>query len=113
MTTNKTKDFAAVIAARQAAIGEMKYYHKMMGKNNSKVTANDTQIAGDHYLKYGEFQPWDAVDAWGLGYFEGTALKYIARWKDKGGIEDLKKAIHFLQKKIEIEEAKNANTGGS
>jgi len=70
------------------------------------MTANNKQIAGDHYKKYGDIQPWDVVLAWNLGYLEGTALKYIARWQDKGGINDIKKAIHFLEKLIEVEEAK-------
>lgn len=64
--------------------------------------ANDKQVGGDHYKKHGDLQPWDVVDIWGLGYFDGTALKYIARWKDKGGIQDIQKAIHFLEKLIEV-----------
>jgi len=70
------------------------------------LSANTKQIAGDHYKKYGDIQPWDVVLAWDLGYLEGTALKYIARWQDKGGINDIKKAIHFLEKLVETEEAK-------
>ena len=69
-------------------------------------TANDIQISGDHYKQFKGMEPWDVITAWGLGYLDGTALKYIARWKHKNGIEDLKKAIHFLQKTIEVEEAK-------
>lgn len=65
---------------------------------------NQKQIGGDHYKKYGDLQPWDVVIAWKLGYLDGTALKYIARWRDKGGIEDIKKAIHFLEKLVEVEE---------
>ncbi len=66
------------------------------------MTANNKQIAGDHYKKYGDLQPWDVVIKWNLGYLEGTALKYIARWRDKGGIDDIKKAIHFLEKLVEL-----------
>jgi len=66
-------------------------------------TVNDKQYGGDHYKKYGNLQPWDVVLAWKLGYLEGTALKYIARWRDKGGIEDIRKAIHFLEKLVEVE----------
>lgn len=66
------------------------------------MAANAKQIAGDHYKKYGDLQPWDVVIKWNLGYLEGTALKYIARWRDKGGIDDIKKAIHFLEKLVEI-----------
>lgn len=72
--------------------------------------ANDKQVDGNHYKKYGDLQPWDVIVAWNLGYLDGTALKYIARWRDKGGINDIKKAIHFLEKFIEVEEAKNEQT---
>ena len=70
------------------------------------MTANSKQEGGTHYKKYGDLQPWDVVLAWNLGYLEGTALKYIARWKDKNGVQDIKKAIHFLEKLIEVEAAK-------
>ena len=69
-------------------------------------TVNTKQIGGDHYKKYGDLQPWDVVLAWNLGYLDGTALKYIARWKDKGGIADIEKAIHFLEKLIEVNKGK-------
>ncbi len=70
------------------------------------MSVNDKQHGGNHYKKYGDLQPWDVVIAWNLGYLEGTALKYIARWKDKNGVEDIMKAIHFLDKLIEVEKAK-------
>lgn len=72
--------------------------------------ANDTQHGGTHYKQFKGVEPWDVVTAWGLGYLDGTALKYIARWQHKNGVEDLKKAMHFLQKCIEVEEAKRRET---
>jgi hypothetical protein len=63
--------------------------------------ANEKQVAGTHYK--GAIQPWDVVNDWGLGYLDGTALKYIARWRKKNGLEDIKKAIHFLEKLVEQE----------
>jgi len=71
-------------------------------ENPKQPSVNDIQYGGDHYKKYGNLQPWDVITAWNLGYLDGTALKYIARWKDKNGIEDLRKAIHFLEKTIEV-----------
>lgn len=68
--------------------------------------ANDTQHGGNHYKQFAGMEPWDVITGWELGYLDGTAVKYIARWKHKGGIEDLNKAIHFLQKAIEVEEKK-------
>lgn len=70
------------------------------------MAANDRQIAGEHYKQFKDFEPWDVITAWNLGYLEGTALKYIARWKHKNGVEDLQKAIHFLEKCIEVEQSK-------
>ena len=72
------------------------------------MNINEKQVGGSHYRKL-DPAPWDVVIAWKLGYLDGTALKYIARWKDKNGLEDLRKAIHFLEKLIETEEKKNNN----
>jgi len=74
------------------------------------MAANEKQIAGDHYKKYGDLQPCDVVIKWNLGYLEGTALKYISRWRDKGGLDDINKAIHFLEKLVETEEQKQNGT---
>lgn len=68
-----------------------------------QATANETQIGGDHY-KAKSIQPWDFIAANQLGYFEGNIVKYVSRWRDKGGINDLKKARHYLDKLIELED---------
>lgn len=65
-------------------------------------SANDVQIGGDHYKQFKGMEPWDVITGWNLGYLDGTALKYIARWKHKNGVQDLEKAVHFLQKAIEV-----------
>lgn len=67
------------------------------------MSANDNQIGGQHYAAK-TIQPWDFIAANGLGYFEGNVVKYLSRWRDKGGVQDLHKAAHYLQKLIEIEE---------
>ena len=66
------------------------------------VTANTQQVAGAHY-KDKVIQPWDYIAANALGYFEGNVIKYVSRWRDKGGVEDLRKARHYLDKLIELE----------
>jgi hypothetical protein len=63
--------------------------------------ANDVQVAGTHY-KDKSIQPWDYIVANKLGYLEGNIVKYVSRWKDKGGIDDLRKARHYLDKLIEV-----------
>lgn len=60
------------------------------------------QVGGDHYKKQGvSMQPWAIIDAWKLDYYAGTVLKYLLRYPYKGGVEDLKKARHFLDRMIE------------
>lgn len=54
------------------------------------------QIDGDHYKKH-KIQPFDIIDAYGLNFYEGNALKYLLRWKDKDGIVDLEKAKHYIE----------------
>jgi hypothetical protein len=68
--------------------------------------ANEQQVGGAHYAVKA-IQPWDYIIANNLGYLEGNVVKYVSRWKDKGGIEDLKKAQHYLQKLIEVTEKAN------
>ena len=65
--------------------------------------ANSRQPGGGHYIKYGDLQVWDVVARWNLDFFQGNILKYVVRWKDKNGTEDLEKAMHYLQKYIEVE----------
>jgi hypothetical protein len=66
-------------------------------------SANDKQISGNHY-KGKTIQPWDYIISNNLGYLEGNCVKYVSRWKDKGGVADLRKAIHYLEKLIETTE---------
>ena len=68
--------------------------------------ANDVQVAGTHY-KDKAIQPWDYIVANKLGYLEGNIVKYISRWEVKGGVDDLKKARHYLDKLIEVTENGN------
>lgn len=47
---------------------------------------------------------WDTVVLFDLDYFQSQVWRYVSRWKKKDGIKDLRKAQHFLQKYIELEE---------
>jgi hypothetical protein len=66
------------------------------------MSANDIQISGDHY-KDKAIQPWDYIVANAIPYLEGNVIKYVSRWRDKGGVNDLRKARHYLDKLIELE----------
>ena len=61
------------------------------------------QVGGDHYQA--EIQHWDWVPAIHLGYLEGTATKYVDRYKKKHKpIEDLEKALSYVKKTIAVHE---------
>lgn len=70
-----------------------------------KPDANATQVGGSHY-KVQQIQPWDFIAANGIGFLAGNVIKYVARFDKKNGVEDLKKARHYLDKLIELEQAK-------
>mgnify|MGYP005606205587 FL=1 len=72
---------------------------------HAEQSANATQVGGDHY-KTQVIQPWDFIASNGIGFLAGNVVKYVARYKAKNGMEDLKKARHYLDKLIETEQAK-------
>lgn len=70
------------------------------------MKAGGRQVGGDHYLKL-SIQPWDAMQAWLTpeafeGFLVGNAIKYLARYKSKGGLVDLRKAGQYLDRVIEL-----------
>jgi hypothetical protein len=54
------------------------------------------QVGGNHYLKY-KIQPVEFIIKNNIGFVEGNIIKYILRFKDKGGIADLEKAKHYIE----------------
>ncbi len=65
--------------------------------------ATATQVGGDHYKKL-KIQPIAYIFANQIGFAEGAVIKYVTRWRDKNGIQDLEKARHMLD--LLIAEAK-------
>lgn len=77
------------------------FLDRLNGKEQPKP-AIERQVGGSHYKDKGSsMQPWAIIDAWGLDFYGGNVLKYILRAKHKGGLEDLQKARHYLDKMIE------------
>ena len=56
----------------------------------------DKQVGGDHYKRYA-IQPAQFALANGLDYAQSNAIKYIVRHADKNGVQDLDKAIHYVE----------------
>lgn len=63
------------------------------------MSTRDEQVGGDHYRKY-SIQPWDVIEAYQLDFWLGNVVKYVLRYRDKGGVEDLRKAEHYLKHAI-------------
>src|SRR5271165_891835 len=57
---------------------------------------NDYQVGGSHYVA--EYQHWDLVVDNRLPYLESQTTKYITRFRKKNGVQDIQKAIHYLEK---------------
>jgi hypothetical protein len=67
-----------------------------------KLSALDKQVSGSHYKDKG-IQPIIYIHANNLGFCEGNVVKYVTRWRDKGGVADLRKAIHYIELLIQLE----------
>ena len=66
------------------------------------TTALDTQVGGGHYKEF-KIQPIEFVMKNNLNFCQGNVIKYVCRYKDKNGIEDLKKAKHYIDLLIQLE----------
>ena len=65
------------------------------------MSANDKQVGGEHYKA--EYQHWDFVCDTNMHYLLGCATKYLCRYKEKNGLQDLEKAKHYIQKAKEVD----------
>ena len=63
------------------------------------------QVDGGHYKDL-KIQPIEYIHANNIPFAEGNIIKYVTRWRAKGGIKDLEKAKHFIELLIELEARK-------
>ena len=63
------------------------------------------QVGGDHYSKLA-IQPVEYITKNKLSYLAGNVIKYVTRYKDKNGLQDLQKAKHYVEMLIELEDKK-------
>ena len=71
-------------------------YSKLMPQPAKATDPKLTQVGGDHY-KSMAIQPIDYITQNNLGWCEGNIVKYITRWKQKGGVSDIDKVIHYAE----------------
>jgi len=82
------------------------YFEKVNSFSNKKYVKNDCtdgevkasekQVGGSHYKQF-VIQPAEFCYKNNIPYLEATAIKYLCRWRNKGGVQDLDKAIHFIE----------------
>lgn len=65
-------------------------------------SALDKQTGGSHY-KDQKIQPVEYIHANGIGFMEGSAIKYLSRHKKKNGRQDVEKALHFCELILDLE----------
>lgn len=82
-------------------INDFTLYHNIEPSNNVEEGSN-IQIGGDHYKKL-KIQPTEFIHANEIPFIEGNIIKYVIRHRDKNGIEDLKKARHYIDLLIQFE----------
>lgn len=89
-----------MIAEEDCNCGIVKGKHRHF-LNELPAKALDKQIGGNHYKDFA-IQPVEFIHKNGIGFLEGNAIKYICRWKRKGGKQDIEKAIHYLHMLMEL-----------
>lgn len=80
--------------------------HAMIETAVSVQSPLATQEGGDHYRSM-KIQPIEYIHANGIPFAEGCIVKYVSRWRAKGGIGDLRKARHVIDLLIELEAKAN------
>lgn len=63
------------------------------------ISPQDRQVGGKHYKNF-KIQPYEFISKNNLSFFQGNVVKYVCRYLNKNGIEDLKKIIHYCQLEI-------------
>jgi hypothetical protein len=64
-----------------------------------KVLPQLRQIGGKHYKQY-KIQPYEFISKNNLSFYQGNVIKYVVRYLEKGGEEDLEKIIHYTELEI-------------
>ena len=72
------------------------------------MKAIESQVGGSHY-KDMAFQPIELIVALRCSFIQGCIIKYISRYKNKNGAQDIKKCIHYAQLAIELGDKRRCN----
>ena len=76
---------------------------------SNRINIYPYDISPKHYTQF-KIEPFEFIHKNKLGFAEGNVVKYICRWRDKGGVDDLKKAISYIELIIKGEEGQEDET---
>ena len=72
-----------------------------IGEEAAMANPSTRQVGGTHYQpSEGGVGHWDYCDFQNVPYLESASTKYLSRWRNKNGIQDLEKSLHYLEKRI-------------
>lgn len=71
----------------------------------------DVQVGGGHYKTFA-IQPVEFLHANNIPFIEGNCIKYLMRWREKNGVQDLEKVKHYIDLLIELETRHGSDAGG-
>lgn len=107
----KDVDMNGTIVARGIYIGKVRNkripstVQELTPQEHAKIHGFDPIEKPSHYNEGRKYETIDVIEDWNLGYHLSNALKYLSRYNRKGdGIQDLKKAVWYIQRKIKLEE---------
>jgi hypothetical protein len=82
-------------------------YFGKEGEREVKKEIEKLTVTAPSYYTHGTIETWDFILDKGMNFLEGNVIKYVTRWREKNGVEDLKKARVYLDKLIEEAGKKN------
>jgi hypothetical protein len=99
-----TYPYEIVTTQKPEQIEDIIYRSVHTGKMELKTDPQAKQVGGEHY-KGLAIEPVEYCQRNKLGYCESNCIKYVTRHRLKGGVEDLRKAIHYLELLLKLEYA--------
>ena len=81
--------------------------------DQQSTESDDNSVTTPSYYRNYAIKPIDFIVNNNIPFAEGCIIKYVVRWKQKNGIEDLKKAKVYLNKLIELSEQDSDKEGSS
>lgn len=97
----KYRIFAKIPVGYTIADLDAKFAEIAKEKRSVRASALDVQIGGSHYKKYA-YQPVEFAVHAELSFIQGNIVKYITRYNDKNGVEDIKKVIHYSELAMQL-----------